>query len=46
MPEWLINVLFMTVGILQGAISHSAWMESRHDCLPHSPDKCRFNPDH
>jgi hypothetical protein len=36
---WVPLSLFL---LAIGALAHATWQESRHDCLPHSPDRCRY----
>jgi hypothetical protein len=34
------ELLARAAGGILGALIHAAWLENRHDCMPHNPDKC------
>ena len=33
-------ILAAAAGGILGVLIDRAWLENRHDCMPHNPDKC------
>jgi len=39
--EFLGLVLVWASGVFVGGMAVTWWIEHRHDCLPHDPQRCR-----
>jgi len=39
-------ILTAAFGAWGGALAYGAWLEARHDCMPHDPKRCQEDTDH